>query len=178
MTAARGLLLLAQVRLARAFVIVALTAMTAHCATAPASRSGAQVSSSSGVSAEVGDDIRVGELSPRDLGSGECGLFLWRRAGEQSLVFAFNSSTERAAIVIDGAERALRRTEVVSSTSGAQFGEQVFATTGGEISVRLAIHERQDIADGARISRAVLRVADDRGWSAVIGVGGLAACQP
>lgn len=176
--------------LARMAVVRAATLAVAVCALAACAadpRTGASravdpvadpVAGASLRSGAAATDLRVGALEPREPSPGECGLFLWRLADTQSLSFFYNSTTGRAAINIDGVERELRRLHVISSPTGSRHGEQVFATPGGAISVRVVIHEREDVRDGVRIRRAVIRVADDRGWSVVLGAGGLAACQP
>ncbi|MGD2131804.1 MAG: hypothetical protein PVI23_03370 [Maricaulaceae bacterium] len=160
-------------RFLNALAIACVVAIIAACASTTSD-------GGNGAAAFAADgELRVGALPPRDLSDlepGQCGLFLWGRTGERPLVFFFNSTTGRAAMVIDGSERALRRLEVTSSSSGARYGEQMFADIGGEVTARVAIDEREDVANGARITRAVLSVSDDRGWRSVIGVGGLAAC--
>lgn len=165
----------------RAITLVVAVSVLAACAAgprAPTPRSVNPVAASAHGIGVTDPDLRVGELAPRQPSPGECGLFLWRLVDTQPLSFFYNSSSGRAVINIDGRERELRRLHVTSSPTGSQHGEQVFATAGGEISVRVVIHEREDVRDGVRIRRAVMRVADDRGWSVVIGAAGLAACQP
>jgi len=172
---------LARMAVVRAATLAVVVCALAACAADPrtgALRSVDPVAGSSLGGGATDTGLRVGALEPREPSPGECGLFLWRLADTQSLSFFYNSTTGRAAINIDGVERELRRLHVISSPTGSRHGEQVFATPGGAISVRVVIHEREDVRDGVRIRRAVIRVADDRGWSVVIGAAGLAACQP
>ena len=159
----------------RVFGALLASGLLAACGAGPSRDTSAGVDPVNGAPS-ADPAVRVGAITARDLPSGQCGLFLWRRTDDPQLVFFFNSTTGRAAVAVDGQERALTRVEVTDGTDGA--GEQVFATQGGQFAVRVAIHEREEIPDGVRIARAVVRVSDDRGWSAVIGAGGLAACQP
>ncbi len=132
--------------------------------------------------APVGDPSegpRIGELaSRRGFDSGECGLFLWTRTADPALVFFADSSRQTAAIQLDGDEVALRRVEVTGSRDGEQYGVQVFASANGDVTTRLTIDESEPIENGALVRTANLRVTDARGWSTVLSVGGIAACQP
>jgi hypothetical protein len=124
------------------------------------------------------DEVRIGALGSRELGSGQCGLFLWSRAESPELVFFANPESGVAAIVLDGRERALQRLAVEAPVAGGRAGSQTFATETGEVSVRLTVLETEVVEGGYRVGSASLRIADDRGWSAVVPTAGLAACQP
>lgn len=132
--------------------------------------------------APVGDPasgVRIGELaSRRDFESGDCGLFLWTRSADPRLVFYADPARETAAIQLDGREVALRRLDVTGAPDGDQYGVQVFASASGEVTARLTINQSEPIENGAMVPSANLRVTDARGWSTVLAVGGLAACQP
>ncbi len=120
---------------------------------------------------------RLGVLSPRSLARGECGLFLWTRAEPPELVFFSNPETGRAAIVVDGAERSLRRLSAEGSGAAGRPGAQTFATEAGDVSLRLTIQESEPVQSGYRVGAASLRVTKADGWSGVVAAAGLAACQ-
>ncbi len=124
------------------------------------------------------DELRVGVLGARDLRGGECGLFLWNRATPPELVFFANPDSGEAAVVVDGRERALRRLEVEAPVDGGRPGSQTFATSSGDMSVRLTVLETEQVQDGYRVTSASLRFGDATGWSSVMPAGGLAACRP
>jgi hypothetical protein len=127
--------------------------------------------------AAAGDGLDLGTLAARDLGSGQCGLFLWTRTQDPQLVFFSNPETGEAAVVVDGRERALRRLGVDGPTTGGR-GAQSFATATGDVSARLTIQETEPVQNGYRVASASLRVTVEDGWSGVIATAGLAACQP
>jgi hypothetical protein len=122
-------------------------------------------------------DLRVGELGPRELSSGECGLFLWSRATPPELVFFANPETGEAAVVLDGRERTLKRLSVETPVPGGRPGSQTFASDSGDVSVRLTVLETEAVQDGYRVASASLRFSDDKGWSGVVPTAGLAACR-
>jgi hypothetical protein len=155
-----------------ALLISAATLTLAACANGDASPG------SAAASADADDALRVGAIDARDLGSGECGLFLWNRATPPQLVFFANPDTGEAAIAVDGRERALKRLEVESPAAGGRPGSQTFATSSGDMSARLTVLETEQVQDGYRVGSASLRFSDAAGWSSVMPVAGLAACRP
>jgi hypothetical protein len=135
----------------------------------PAAREGAASGSS---------ELRLGELSPRELASGRCGLFLWTRTQPPSFVFFADPETGRAAVVLDGRELALRRLSVDGPAAAGRPGAQTFATASGDVSVRLTVQGTEQVENGYRVTGASLRVTNAVGWSGLVATAGLAACQP
>lgn len=124
------------------------------------------------------ENLRIGELAPRNLGAGECGLFLWTRAASPMLVFFSNPTRGSGAIVVNGRELTLRRLDVRGGAGGERYGDQIFTTASGDIRVELTINESEPLENGVRVPSAALNVVDEAGWNTVLTVGGLAACQP
>jgi hypothetical protein len=125
-----------------------------------------------------GEELALGELRPRELARGRCGLFLWTRAAPPTFVFFADAETGAAAIVIDGRERSLRRLSVGAPVAGGRPGAQTFSTESGDVSLRLTVQQTEPVEGGYRVAAASLRITKVDGWSGVVATAGLAACQP
>jgi hypothetical protein len=172
-------------KLVAAFAAVGTLALAA-CATdgeARPPRPGPAAAGSTAGSTTLGEpvELELGALGPRELASGQCGLFLWTRTASPTLVFFADPTTGRAAVTLDGRERALRRVGAEAATSaaaGGRPGAQTFATESGDLSVRLSVQGSEPVENGYRVTGASLRLTDADGWSGVVATAGLAACQP
>jgi hypothetical protein len=129
-------------------------------------------------SAVADGDLQLQALSPRELGRGECGLFLWTRTPDPQFIFFADPSAGRAAIALDGREVALRRLAVDASGAAGRPGAQAFATDSGDVSLRLTVQDTEAVENGYRVKSASLRVTRVDGWSGMVATAGLAACQP
>ncbi|MEE9347747.1 MAG: hypothetical protein V3U82_06100 [Robiginitomaculum sp.] len=119
----------------------------------------------------------MGQLTPRDLKPGDCGLFIWSAGPARRLVlFSQNSANE--AVWHDGKlEHKLSIKTRSGSEAFAQYPRQEFETQSGE-TMRLSLGAAQSIESGMRYKSGLLSYDDSENWGVVTPVVGLSSCAP
>ncbi len=123
-------------------------------------------------------DSPVGSLSPQTLEPGACGLFLWVRQRQAHLVFFSGGRSNEARMHMDGQDVTLQRLTADGTMLFGQHARQTFLANGRQIALNVVFQPRSDLASGAAVPQGTLRVEDNEGWSFVMPVAGLIACQP
>lgn len=160
-----------------------LCAMLGACAQHSGQRDGdgaaPQAQNSSPVSALSGDqpDTRIGELSPRVLQDGACGLFLWSREAQPKLVFFADDQGGKPAMHLDGQEASLTRTMASGAVFVGQYTVQAFQVADMHINLTFSVSEERPISRGLAVPQGVLKLKQTNGWEAVVPVAGLLACR-
>lgn len=159
--------------LVRIFLTFVLACVAGSCATSPG-----RYSDTSDTLDEDAFAALIGELRPQSLNAGQCGLFLWSRSEQRSLVFFGLGNRSEGRMMIAEQEVSLRRTEAEGQMSFGHFPQQTYER--GDIAVRLSldIEPRPNLAGGAVVPNGSLRFEQKGGWNLVMPVGGLIACQP
>jgi len=116
--------------------------------------------------ARYGDATRSSErnaLSPRDLTSGECGLFVWRNISAKPF------------ILFSGAESAIWTDREVAYTPDTPAApEQSFTADGRDWT--LSLSDPVSTPSGLRYDAGILSTARADGWQTRIPVVGLSTC--
>lgn len=148
----------------------ALTAVVlAGCAASPSNLASALAAAGAGAS------IPLEELPPQHLAKGQCALFLWSRgAAARRVVMALNEPP-MARIRVAGRTLDLARTDWDGRSSFGHFAHQTFAADG--VTLTLDLGDRRELQGGAVVTSGVLDYRDPAGWSIVLPVGGVIACQ-
>lgn len=119
--------------------------------------------------------VELGTLSPQELETGQCGLFLWTNASEPRLVFA-SLNDGNASMIINGENLEFTRSAAEGQEHYGQFELQSFIGADMSVKLNMVIERRTSIVDGAAIPSATLRVTEASGWETVVPVGGLIGC--
>lgn len=120
-------------------------------------------------------DQRIGTLPAQRLDPGACGLFLYLRRSPPRLIFFGEGGDAR--MQIDGKVVSLSRLRADGASFAGLYADQTFATDDYTIEIQVEMEQRPDIVGGVVVPRGRLRFQDAAGWSFVLPVGGIAACQ-
>jgi hypothetical protein len=119
----------------------------------------------------------LGQLAPRDLKSGDCGLFVWSAEATRRLILFSQNSTGLAAWHDGSQEHVLTLKTRAGDKTLLQYPEQELVTQTGKL-ISLSLRKAQAIESGMRYKAGVLSYTDSEGWRAVVPVVGLASCAP
>ncbi len=126
------------------------------------------------------DDVllsRIGGLDRQALEDGECGLFLWAALPERQLVFFQRARDVGAQMHLDNSVQTLIRTRAEGDQIYSIFPDQSFRAGDLTITLSLATEGLQPVTKGSMVRQASLRLDDPDGWTIVLPVAGLVACQ-
>ncbi len=124
------------------------------------------------------DVPKPGTLPPQTLAAGECGLFLWTQDTPRRFVFFSRAATGTASAMLQSSERSdLTLTAQRGDLFGQFMTEMDFVTATGQ-PVSLRLQPGESVEDGQKISAGRIELLDDGGWSTIIPIVGLRACQP
>lgn len=150
--------------------LILVSMLITACETVP-DISGNPSQSSSSATAQKGN------LPPRDLSSGQCGLFVWTGEDARRFVLFSDSRRNQAAIATETGEARMQITEETGSEAYGQYPLTQYRVENGDIA-RLFLSDYEDISSGRRYKSGTLTLKNDTGWEQVIPVIGLAVCQP
>lgn len=156
--------------------ILRFIALSTFALGACATDGAAPVATKAAGSPSATDSREIGTLAPRKLAAGECGMFLWSKASDRSLVF-FNARGGAGHMVLSGREVEIARTAADGAEVLGQFETQIFRHEGLSIELQIQFERRQGLARGAIIPQGALRLKRDDGWEYILPVGGLVACE-
>ncbi len=122
-------------------------------------------------------DLSLQALGAQKLEAGQCGLFLWTRDRDQSLLAVAYDAPAVVRVRIDGRVRELRRSGFAGEPQFGHFETQQFSDGAMRVELEVAFDERRTMSDGAVVGRGIMRVANDGGDASVVPVGGLVACK-
>jgi len=123
-------------------------------------------------------EVRLLEVPPQRLKSGQCALALWSRAAKPERVMMAFSDPAVARV------RFAERTEDLPQTGreGRQvFGHyplQSYANEKVTLTVRVDFEPRDQLIGGAIARNGTIEIVSVSGWSATVPVGGIVACEP
>ncbi|MBC6402075.1 MAG: hypothetical protein GDA39_08250 [Hyphomonadaceae bacterium] len=147
------------------------------CATAddaPPSQSSVPSSQSSAPSVS---SRQPGQLGPRELASGQCGLFVWTGDARRRFILFSDSQRSQAALATASGEIPLQITSETGSDAYFQYPVTSYRTETGE-TVNLALGDYRDTTSGRSYRSGTLKTTRGDGWEQVTPVIGLAVCQP
>lgn len=119
----------------------------------------------------------VGPLSPQQLRTGQCGLFLWSRDDRQNLVLFGNGARAEAKMQVAGEEVTFTRVTAEGTNTLGQYPRQTYERGDLLVNLSIDIQPRPNLSGGAVVPRGSLRFEQAGGWNLVLPVGGLIACQ-
>lgn len=122
------------------------------------------------------DESHIGTLAPRKLAAGECGLFLWSKAADRSLIF-FNTRAGAGKMKLGGREVDLVRTSADGAELLGQFERQTFSYETLLVEIEMSFERRPGLARGALVPQGAVRLKRDDGWEYIFPVGGLVGCE-
>jgi hypothetical protein len=126
--------------------------------------------------AEPGE-ITLEALEPQELPPGRCGLFLWSRDAQPSLVLVAFANPTEARVRTNGRNRYLRRTAFAKELVYGHFERQTFTDGRLTFDVDIAFDPDRQLRSGAVVKSGVIRSRDGGRWESITPVGGLVACQ-
>jgi len=118
------------------------------------------------------------ELPPQKLAKGECALVVWTHAPQARRVAMILDGPPRARVRLDGRTRELARTSAEGAAVAGQTARQAYAGEGVTLSLDLDMAGQRPVPGGVAIPDGALDYRDPSGWSVVVPVGGLIACEP
>jgi len=159
------------------FACIALSA----CTTAPTGQTNqpadGQRRNANNTAVSSTQNLRTGLPSQR-LEAGDCGLFLWSQTEITRLVFFARASERSAAIFIEGQEKALNLTAARGDIFGQFLTDLAYATVDEGRAISVTYTPGEELEGGARISGGRISYLDNEGWTRVLPVLGVRACQP
>lgn len=122
------------------------------------------------------DGLPIGAIGKQALPSKGCAAYLWTVAGTRSLVAMASAEPAQLRIALDGVTKDYART-TQSGPGGFGFAG-VTEYRGGDLTATLdmTITTRGDIAQGASVMPATLRIDRPGRDTVVVAVGGLIGC--
>ncbi len=162
----------------RQFLIAGVLALLSSCAASPrADEAQAAGARRAAAQPEAAREVPRSGLPGQQLAPGECGLFLWSQTDISKFVFFARSAQPTALLLIDD-----QPVDVTLEAAGGDiFGE--FLTdlvyrvpqTGQQVSIGYTPGD--DLVGGARVSSGRISYTDADGWTRVLPVLGVRACQ-
>lgn len=122
------------------------------------------------------ESTKAGDLSARQMGVGECGLFVWTADEARNFILFSQAGRFRGAWASDKGEESLRIIDQDGNSSQRQYTDTVFQTSNGD-KLSLSLRRSQSITGGTRYKAGTLTQTSDAGWDKVIPVVGLSACR-
>lgn len=119
---------------------------------------------------------RIGALPPQTLAEGTCGLFLWARTAERSMVLYATDTPASARLMIDGQQVDLPRTVAEGTLVFGHHTAQEFAQGPLRVKVSIRPQPNSGITGGAVVRRGMVNFSDGTGPDLVLPVAGLIAC--
>lgn len=144
-----------------AALLFAVLAGPAHAATAPAQA----------------QEAPLQELPPQTLSAGQCALALWTRASPAKRVFMAFNRPALARIQTGGRTLELALQSRDGAETYGHAARETFKAGGVEVTTEIEIEPRGGLLSGAVVSSGTLEYKDPAGWSVVLPVAGLLACQ-
>lgn len=116
-----------------------------------------------------------GDLAPRQLSVGECGLFVWSGDFARNFILFSNSRNNEGAWVSENGEERLTLVATDGVPTQGQYPETVYTTSSGK-RLSLSLHRAQSITRGTRYKSGTLTETTPEGWDEIKPVVGLSAC--
>lgn len=122
-------------------------------------------------------DLNLQELPTQKLASGQCALVLWTRTAPARRVFMAVSEPAGAKVQSGGRTVDLARSGASGEAVYGHFPEETFAGGGWEVKATVGFDTKGALVGGALVPSGSLEVRDARGWTTVLPVAGMVACQ-
>ena len=119
----------------------------------------------------------LAELPTQQLGTGQCALVLWSRDTAPIRLVVALDEPAIARVRPNGRTVELRRVEQSGPSLHGQFSQQQYQGDGLSLAISFAADDARQLAGGAVVPSALVKIADARGWTSVIPAVGLIACQ-
>jgi len=120
--------------------------------------------------------VKTDRLSARDLGAGECAMFVWTADRTRRFILFSQASSPNASWLSKSGEMTIVRTDSEGIETFDQSPQQTFALhDGGKLS--LSLEDSEAIDQGTRYKSGSLKHMGADGWEKVMPVVGLSACQ-
>lgn len=122
-------------------------------------------------------DLPLQELPTQTLVHGQCALVLWTRTTPARRVFMALNDPAGAKVQVGGKTLTLARTAWDGSAVFSQYPSQSFTGGGWTVKIGVEFDTRSGIVGGAVAPSGTLELSDAKGWSTVVPVAGMVACQ-
>lgn len=124
------------------------------------------------------DGLEIGRLPPQTLERGNCGLFLWSKTTPPELVFFHNAAEGGARLKMNGEDILVPKTAQSGVAVYGQNSSQSFKAENFDLELKIAFDESKRIVNGTRVPLGTLKILKADGWTSVLPVAGMIACEP
>ncbi|MEO0882945.1 MAG: hypothetical protein AAFY34_09435 [Pseudomonadota bacterium] len=122
-------------------------------------------------------NLRSG-LPPQRLDPGDCGLFLWSQTEITRLVFFARAGENVASVFIEDGAVPLTLTRARGDIFGQFLTDLTYVIPASDRQISVTFTPGEELEGGARISSGRISYMDSEGWTRVLPVLGVRACQP
>ncbi len=117
------------------------------------------------------------ELPTQTLVRGQCALVLWTRTAPARRVFMALNDPAGALVQVGGKTVTLARTAWDGAAVFSHYPHQTFSGDGWTLKIDVEFDTRSGLVGGAVAPSGSLELSDAKGWSTVLPVAGMVACQ-
>lgn len=162
----------------RQIIMLSIVAFLSSCAASPRDDQSQTTDNRQVRQPEATSEVPPSGLPSQQLAPGECGLFLWSQTDISKFVFFTKSAQPMALLLLE--DRPVNVT--LDEAGGDIFGQfltdlaYIVPQTGQRVSISYAAGE--ELVGGARVSAGRITYQDSEGWTRVLPVLGVRACQP
>lgn len=153
--------------------------LLAACVT-PVSTDGADAPGSNANEADNIDlvrDVPDTGLPAQRLAPGECAIFLWSKTDASKFVFFVRGGAATALMLLEGEPVEISLTDTDGELFEEFFTKLTYQTVAGQ-KIDISFQPGERLQDGTRLPLGRIQYADEEGWSTVLPVIGVHACQP
>lgn len=159
------------------FLFLAAMLCTSCTTTSEAPEAQGRSSGDAGSAVSSTRKLRTG-LPAQALEAGECGLFLWSQTEITRLVFFARAGENAASAFVEGEAMPLVLTRAGGNIFGQFLTDLTYSIEGTSTAVSVTYAAGEELEGGARISSGRISYIDGEGWTRVLPVLGVRACQP
>ena len=134
-------------------------------------------SSAAAVLPAAGDQMPLQLLPPQTLAAQQCALFLWQKSEQPRRILMALDTPPIARVQIDGRLIDLPRIEISGDLQWGHFPHAVYSGSGLTLRLDLVIEDRERLIGGALVPEGSLSIERENGWSMIVPVAGMIACQ-
>lgn len=124
------------------------------------------------------EGVRLEELPPQRLSSGQCAMVLWSRAARPERLAMALSEPMVVRLQVNGRLIELPLVEREGRQVFGHYPNQRYADGNLSATLRVSFDLQQNLVGGAVARDGAIELVDRTGWTATVPVGGLVACEP
>ena len=119
-----------------------------------------------------------GNLPAQTLEPSECGLFLWTQGTPRRFIFFSRAASGQAIAMLEVGKQEQLTLAAQRGDLFGQFMTEMDYAMSGDGAVFLHLTPGESVEGGQKISSGRIELLDAGGWSTIIPVVGVRACQP